>query len=99
MDERVETTVSAAGSGLEGGSSFAVARAMDVGAPPQQSWVGMALRGSNPASRGSKMADWVFDLAVHNGTQCRAGRRCKDRQVPGLACACKGLVVTHRRPG
>lgn len=102
MEKGVEAKVSAVRSSLEAGSSFAVARAMDVTAEhesPSAKLGGNGLQGSKPASRGGKMADRASDLAVYNSTQCRAGRRCKRRQVLGLACAHKGLVVTQRRLG
>lgn len=99
MEEGLETKVSAARGSLEAGSGFAVARAVDVRAEhesPSAKLGGNGLQGSNPASQGSEMADRAPDLAVHNSTQCRAGRRCKGRQVLSLACAHKGLVATHR---
>lgn len=85
-----------------GWESFAVARAVDVTAEHESSSAklgGNGLRGSDPASWGSDTASRASDLVVYNGTRRRAGRKCKGRQVLGLACAHKGLVVTHRRPG
>lgn len=99
MEEGAETKVSAVRSSLEAWGGFAVARAVGVMAEhecPSARPGGSGLQSSNPASQGSEMAARASDLAVHSG---RAGRRCKGRQVLGLARAYRGLVVTHRRPG
>lgn len=71
MEKGVETKVSDARSSLEAGSSFAVARTVDVTAEHESRSAklgGNGLQGSNPASRGGKMADRASDLAVYNGT-------------------------------
>lgn len=99
MEEGAETKVSAVRSSLEAWGGFAVARAVDIMAEherPSARLGGNGLQGSNPASRGSEMAARASDLAVHSG---RAVRRCKGRQVLGLACVRRELVVTHRRLG
>lgn len=84
----VETKVTAVRSSQEAGDGFTVARPMDVTTEHESAAArpgGNGLQGSNPASRGSKMADRVSDSAERNTMQ--SGKEVQ-RKAGSRSCSC-----------